>query len=240
MAEISVPEVYQKDLISVIIPVLNEEDTLPDCIESILVQESPFEIIVVDGGSQDSTIDTTQPFDLKILKTDPGRWRQMNAGAEAASGTILIFVHADSRLPCNAFESVRNGIRKGLDGGAFSLSFYPNSLFFNFWVFWANQFTRVTRDFQGDRAIFCRREVFHELGGYREMKLMEDLDFSVRMRKSGRKTKQLHGVVTTSTRRFDGVSRIAILYWTLMLLIEYHLGRDPDKSASDFYRMIKR
>jgi len=240
VGEAPVREVHQKDLISVIIPVLNEERDLARCLASVTSQTFPFEIIIVDGGSTDESVKIAGKYPVKVIESETGRWYQMNKGAEIASGAILLFLHADSRLPPNAFEKIRNAVAGGLGGGAFTLTYEPSSFWLAFGVFWGNALIWATREFQGDRAIFCHRKVFDKLHGYKNLELMEDLDFSVRMKKAGFRTIQIPGPVVTSSRRFEGVNGLTVFYWTVRLLIEYHLGRDPDKSAADFYKAMDR
>jgi len=235
MGQVPVQEIHPQNLISVIIPVLNEERALPGCLESIAVQESPYEILVVDGGSDDRTMEIAKSHGAVVIESESGRWRQLNKGAEIAKGEIFLFLHADSRIPANALTKIRTRINRGLDGGAFTLRFQPNSFLLAFAVFWANALIWLTREFQGDRGIFCRREVFEKLGGFKNMDLMEDLDFAVRMRRAGFTTRQLMGPVATSSRRFEKMGWWQVTYWTIRLLIEYHMGKDLDKSAKEFY-----
>ncbi len=240
MGQVPVREIHEKDLISVIVPVLNEETSLPSCLEAVKSQEEPFEIIVVDGGSTDATCDVAGKLGARVIRSEPGRWRQLNNGAGQANGDIFLFLHADSILFPGALEKIRDRVSKGLDGGAFTLRFEPSSFALAFAVFWANALVWVNREFQGDRGIFVKREVFEKLNGFRQMDLMEDLDFSWRMRRAGNNTRQLIGPVTTSSRRFEGMRWWPVTYWTVRLLIEYHLGHDLDKVSKEFYAARKR
>ncbi len=216
--------------ISVIVPALNEALTLPSTLAR-LHHPAFTEVIVVDGGSQDGTLAAaalTAPT-ARILTAPAGRARQMNVGAAAAKGTVLLFLHADTLLPATAADDITAALADPLVvGGRFDARLNPDR-----GLLWAvgrmmSWRSRVTGIATGDQAIFVRRKVFEELGGFPEIPLMEDVSFSQRLKRAGR-IANLRSCVMTSGRRWEqhGPLRTILLMWTLRLL--YFLGVSPQR-----------
>ncbi len=233
-------DIHQAQLVSIVIPTLNEEAGLPGCLECVSGQGGPFEVIVVDGGSTDSTTQIAQRHGARVVACRPGRALQMNAGAQASSGEILLFLHADCRLPADALLQVRKAIWRGLHGGAFTMRFDTARPSYRIAAALADVYCAVTRDFFGDRAIFATREAFQDVGGYRETDLMEDLDFAARLRRKGHSTGLVKGPVTSSARRFEKVGIWRGLWWAWKLVRAFHAGRVPDPEARRFYCTLVR
>jgi rSAM/selenodomain-associated transferase 2 len=218
--------------ISVIIPALDEADNITACLDSVDNQEGDFEIIVVDGGSRDGTVELINSRAL-VIKSKPGRAVQMNQGAQCAGGDALLFLHADSRLHTDALAHLRKALSDSrVAGGTFTLKFDSEKLPFRFYA----AFTRLKfRYFHfGDQGIFVRRKVFEQLGGYKEMPLMEDLDFLSRMRKKGRVV-LINLPVTTSARRFLKRGPVRQQLLNIFLVACYLLGVKPS-TLSRLYR----
>lgn len=227
--------------VSVILPALNEEELLPAAIRSAR-EAGADEVIVVDGGSTDRTVEIARPLADTALRTLPGRAAQMNAGARAASGDILLFLHADTVLAPGSARSVRAAVRQeGLSGGAFSvrMSVSPSSspwhkavLRLTGWMIGVR--SKIFRAYTGDQGIFVRRDVFDAVGGFPEIPLMEDVEFSRRLARHG-KTLLLPARITTSGRRWEasGPVRTILLMWGLRL--SYLLGMSPARCA-ELYR----
>lgn len=156
--------------VTVIIPVLKEDLSLPEGFD---------ECIVVAGGSSPPVRQAV------ILSAPPGRASQMNAGAQIAQGDILLFLHADTRLPARAAERIRQAVRNGVVGGCFETAFDPPHPILRTGDVWRNIRARLFREFYGDQSIFIRRRVFERIGGYRHLDFMEDYDLCRRMRKCG-------------------------------------------------------
>ena len=217
----------EKCLFSIVIPVLNETEQINSLIEHIRSQsfEGFFEIIVVDGDPKGSTVNIVQDKDVTALITEKGRGRQMNAGAAAARGEILIFLHADTKLPDNALGKIRRVLQdERYVGGAFDLGIDSRRLFLKYIAARASLRSRLNRIPYGDQAIFIRKDYFDQIGGFREIPLMEDVDLMRRIKKDGRKIHILSDKVMTSARRWE---RDGALYTTVknqILMALFYLG----------------
>jgi len=231
--------------VSVILPVLNEEASLPEAIRSGR-RAGAREVIVVDGGSTDGTLPAARPLADAVLSSPAGRARQMNAGARAASGDILLFLHADTLLPAGGIDAVRSAMRQdACPGGAFPvrLSTSPAASAYCRAVLeltgrMINVRSRLLRAYTGDQGIFVRREIFERMGGYPDVPLMEDVAFSRALTRKGR-TVLLPLRLTTSGRRWEarGPVRTILLMWGLRLA--HRLGLSPERCA-DIYRRQPR
>ncbi len=212
--------------LSIIVPTLNEEPVLA---ESLRRAREPGvgEIIVVDGGSLDETRAVAARLADIVLSAPRGRAAQMNAGAQRAGGDVLLFLHADTFLP-PGFARAVSGACTGADvvGGRFDVELAPSSPLLWLTGELMNWRSRLSRIATGDQAIFVRRQVFERLGGFSDMPLMEDIDFSRRMKRAGR-IACLRQRVTTSARRWQqrGVVRTILLMWSLRAL--YFFGVSP-------------
>jgi rSAM/selenodomain-associated transferase 2 len=216
--------------ISVVIPTLHEEKTLPETLAR-LRHPAFSEVLVVDGGSRDRTladIALANPL-TRVLTAPTGRARQMNAGAAVAKGEILLFLHADTLLPPMAADIILNTMADTrIVGGRFDARLVPDRGLL--WVVgrmmsWRSRLTGIAT---GDQAIFVRRKVFEELGGFPDVAIMEDIAFSRRLKQAGR-VAALHSCVMTSGRRWQrhGTIRTILLMWWLRLL--FFLGVSPDR-----------
>lgn len=219
--------------ISVVIPTLNEEKLLAQALTHVSSLRFD-EIVIVDGGSTDRTRQMAQAFcdrvpGTRILTAPRGRARQMNAGADASKGDILLFLHADTQLPQNAKTTIELALADhGIIGGRFDVAFDRPSAWGTVISTMMNWRSRLSGIATGDQAMFVRRSVFEHLGGFTDMPLMEDVDFSRRLKRVGR-TAALRDAVTTSFRRWDsqGPLRTVLLMWTLRFL--YWTGVSPHR-----------
>ena len=228
--------------VSVIIPALNEAGTIAATARSAR-EAGAGEVIVVDGGSGDGTPDAAWAAADVVIPSPPGRARQMNAGARAANGTILLFLHADTTIPRGAIASVRDAVeRDGFLGGAFRvrLASSPSApplrkAALRLTARMIGFRARLFRAYTGDQAIFLRRDIFEKIGGYPEIPLMEDVELSRRLARRGR-TVLLSLPVTTSARRWEthGTLRTILLMWRLR--ISYLLGMPPERCAELYGR----
>jgi len=222
--------------ISIVIPALNEAESILETLLSVKQQDGDFEIIVVDGGSADATSQKARPHS-SVIFSERGRALQMNAGARQANGEALLFLHADSRLHPHALSKLRHTLQDpGIVGGTFTLRFDSDRFFLKLYA----AFTRFKfRYFHyGDQGIFVKRSAFEQLGGFKEMPIMEDIDFLLRLRKQGR-VALINSSVTTSSRRFvtHGVVRQQLLNTLLVSL--YLIGVKPE-ILSRWYLSEKR
>ncbi len=225
-------------MVSIIIPVLNEEECIEEFLNYLQKFKSQSEIILVDGGSEDNTTEIASRFDdITIVSSRRGRARQMNAGAKSANGDILLFLHADTYLPENAISAVEEIIEDGADGGCFSLKIDSSCLPLRIASQLITRRTRLTHVATGDQTIFVRRKIFNELGGYADIPLMEDLDFTRRLKLMGTFA-PLDLKVSTSSRRWEkwGVYKTILLMWFLRVL--YYIGVPPERLA-ELYRDVR-
>lgn len=207
--------------VSVIIPTLNEEAHLGATIDAAFAAGAA-EVIVSDGGSSDATLTVARSHGARVIAGERRRARQLNRGAEEASGEWLLFVHADTLLPAGACEAV---VRSRADFGGFFIDFVEPGWRLRYVAFMVNARTRLTRAPWGDQGHFARRSAFP---GYPDFPLMEDYELARRMRK---RAAILPLQVRTSGRRFlkKGVFRTSVINWTVV--IAYHLGVSPERLA---------
>ena len=219
-------------MISVIIPTLDEERQLPACLAS-LGGQAPHEVIVVDGGSADQTL--ALAGGARLLTAQPGRAPQLATGAAAAHGDILLFLHADTRLPAGALAHVEQVLarRPEVVAGSFSLAFDDPAALYRLLAACGNAYHRLVPTLYGDRAAFFRRRAFVAAGGFRMLPIMEDVDLNDRMRRLGRVI-AVPGPVVTSARRFRRHGPLRLSAKILVAVAAYRLGVSPRRVAA-FY-----
>jgi rSAM/selenodomain-associated transferase 2 len=213
--------------LSVIVPTLNEVANLEEALR--IVRRPGVEVLVVDGGSTDDTVAAARRLADAVLVAERGRALQMNAGAAAARGEVLLFLHADTKLPADFPEPVAAALDDPrVVGGRFDVRLDAAGLVYAVVGHLMNVRSRWTRVATGDQAIFVRREVFRRIGGYPAIPLMEDIELSRRLKRVGRLA-CLRSTVTTSARRWQrhGPIRTILLMWTLRLL--YYCGVSPHR-----------
>jgi rSAM/selenodomain-associated transferase 2 len=212
--------------ISVVIPVLNEEKTIAENLAALMAL-TPDEVIVVDGGSADRTREIIAQAGATVTSCAPGRALQMNCGAQHATGDILLFLHADTRLPPGAFDAIVEALEDTRYlGGRFDVDLDGDHWLLKVIGAMINQRSRITKVATGDQAIFVRRNVFARMGGFPDIPLMEDIAFCRALKRLGR-IACLRSKVLTSARRWEteGVWRTVIKMWILKLL--YFAGVSP-------------
>jgi len=228
--------------ISVIIPTLDEEGAISRAIRSCR-EAGPCEVIVADGGSRDRTVEIARELADAVVDAPRGRAGQMNAGAAAAHGEALLFLHADTCLPAESASAVVDALRDpAVIGGAFRIRLAASPA--------AGRYVRgmlritglmigaraiVTRAYTGDQAIFVRTETFRAVGGYPGVPLMEDVELSRRMRRAGN-TVLLPLPVASSGRRFEAWGPLRTVFFMWGLRIGYLLGRTPARCAETWRR----
>jgi len=213
---------------SIIMPVLNEEAALEKQLVHLVAQCAGHdcELIIVDGGSRDATVAIAERFG-RVIPSARGRARQMNAGASAALGDVLIFLHADTRLPDDAFAAIDRALAAPrVVGGVFRVCFNCERWPYRFVAFCTNLRSRLRMSFTGDQAYFMRAASFRAVGGYPDQPLMEDLEIITRLRRIG-KVVLLPQYVITSARRHEkiGLLRSILFMWYLRTL--YKFGVSP-------------
>ena len=218
--------------VSVVVPVLDEATTLAG---SLLPLQSArgrdVEVIVVDGGSRDGTPRAAHPLSDRVLDAPRGRAHQMNTGAEAARGRVLLFLHADTRLPRGWVTLVRDALdTRGREWGRFDVRLDGAHPMLRVVERAMNLRSRLSGIATGDQAIFVTRAAFEAAGGFPDIALMEDVALSRTLRARSRPA-CLRAAAITSSRRWErnGIARTIVLMWRLRL--RYALGADPDELA---------
>lgn len=223
--------------ISVIIPTLNEALILDQTLTAIN-RHNPHEVIIADGGSQDDTLDIAKNFSLRIVTSPPGRALQMNAGAEIATGDLLLFLHADSQVEANSYNKMIAVMNQGNAlGGAFSLAIESEKPSLRLISTLATLRSKYLHLVYGDQAIFVRTRVFREMSGFASLPICEDLDFFRRLQKKG-PTVILKEKAFTSARRW---SAEGIVFTTLrnMAIATLFLLGFPPRILSKWYLVIR-
>jgi len=222
--------------LSIIVPMLNEVAQLPELFAHLLLfQRAACEIVFADGGSVDGSASFAEVAGFTVLKTAPGRARQMNAGAAHASGNVLLFLHADTRLPEAAIHHIALTLASGNHGwGRFDVCITGRAYMLRVISRLMNWRSRITGIATGDQAIFVRRKLFEQIQGFPDQALMEDVELCKRLLSYSRPACIAHCVLT-SGRRWEtrGVWRTIFLMWRLRWA--YWRGADAAKLA-DLYQ----
>jgi rSAM/selenodomain-associated transferase 2 len=220
--------------ISIVVPVLGEAERINALVDGLLALPAPgpLEIVVVDGDPAGDTINSLSRKEVITLTASGGRAGQMNAGAAEASQGILLFLHADTALPPGGPAEVARSVRElGYRAGAFDLDLVSDRPLVRLISAAGRLRSRLTRVPFGDQAQFFERDYFRELGGFKDMPLMEDVEIMRRIRRRGDEIRILELRARTSARRYEqqGPLRRMLGNWTIQLL--YLLGRPPEKLA---------
>jgi len=217
--------------ISIIIPTLNEATSIQCCLPSLKsFQKNGHEIIVVDGGSNDLTTTLAQQYADYVLCGPKGRAKQLNVGSKKASGDLFIFLHADTVLPEKTENLLQRIAKDERVWGRFDVQLSGTKLLFRIIEFFMNIRSRVTGIATGDQAIFVSRELFERAGGFPEIELMEDILFSVNLKKICSPV-CLKEKVITSSRRWEKHGIIRTIFKMSFLRLRYAFGASPEKLA---------
>ena len=208
--------------ISIIIPTLNEEKTISQCLETV-VNIPGIEIIVSDGGSTDSTVEIAgQHSDVKVVRSQAGRSIQMNNGAACARGEILLFLHADCILPREDVLKIRQIFDSGkFVGGAFQIRLLSDKFTYRWLEMGINFRSKAFKLPYGDQGLFVKRSIFEKLGGFREMPVCEDLDFVYRLRRKYGEIAILNGRISSSVRTWKNRGIFRTSFRNQLLLYSY-------------------
>ncbi len=215
-------------MISIIIPVLNEEKNLASLIESIRIQNVAHELIFVDGGSTDKSQEIISKSNFKFISANrKGRAFQMNEGAKFASGDILFFLHADCKLQADSLSEIIKVLEdKTVIAGSFVMELRPKGPFYRIY----NAFTTINSIFftYGDAGLFMRKVTFKYINGFKEIPIMEDIEIQQRLRKIGRFNK-IKIPIITSSRRFKENGSLKQILIDIYIILTWHLGWNAGK-----------
>ncbi len=227
-------------MISIIIPVYNEADVIEQNISTIndACITDNFEIILVDGGSTDETIAIAERLEVRIVKSEKGRAKQMNQGTAVANGEILYFLHADSIPPLNFDQTILKAFNNGAKSGCFRLKFD-----YQHWFLKANSwFTRfdVNAIRFGDQSLFVTKDVFLKCGGFKtDLVIMEDQEIIHRTKKHGKFVVLKEEVITSARKYLDnGIFKMQGIFFIIWAL--YYLGYSQDKILKTYKRLIQK
>ena len=215
--------------LSVVVPVINEEMNLSrmaGCLRSVI--EHGHEVIIVDGGSTDNTLTIAYYISDTVIISKKGRALQMNSGASVASGDVLLFLHADTLLPENVAEIISDAYLGENFWGRFDVRLSNKKYVYRLIECMMNMRSSLTSIVTGDQAMFFEKDLFHRIGGFPEIALMEDVEISKQLKKIS-KPVRLKSKVVTSSRRWEtnGVVATVLLMWKLRLY--YFFGVSPEK-----------
>ncbi len=221
--------------VSIIVPVFNEARLLRSFLSHLGERAPGAEIVVVDGGSSDGTSGLAQGFCDQVVVSEPGRAIQMNAGARAARGDILWFVHVDAEVPCGCLEEIERIIDDPNVAGGFFRIRLPQAYIYRLTDSFAHYAGILLRMRCGDHGIFCRRTAFLDIGGFPEVPLMEDVEFFRRLRRHGQ-VRSSRKRILASPRRYEtiGRARLTLAYGFIATL--YIFGIPLSKLASIYER----
>ena len=219
---------------SIIIPTLNEQEFLSRVLNSLNDYDENFEIIVADGGSEDATMNIARNFGAQMCSAKRGKGFQLIKGVECSSGELLIFLHADTFLPENAFRLIDEYIT---DGGnkiaTFRMKFDSNSILLKFYS-WFTKFDSVLSTF-GDQVIVVNKDFYKEIGGFSKLSIFEDVELFRKARKKTRITK-LPAYVITSARRYKKNGIVFTQVLNGIYLLRYFMGVKADRIYDKYFR----
>lgn len=239
MAEKALDDASSSPELSVIIPVFNEEQTIGATLDALARVRGRVEVIAVDGGSDDGTVHVLRERGIHVINSARGRGAQLHAGAGAARGAVLWFLHADTIPAPDAAERITEAMKDAsVAGGNFSVLFGGESRAARFMTWLYPQLRKLGLAY-GDSGIFVRRAAYRLIGGFKPFPIFEDLDFVRGLKRAGRMA-HLPSVVVTSSRRFEGGSfTLTFARWSILQAL-YWLGVHPDRLGRIYYPRSRR
>ena len=224
-------------MISVIIPTLDEAENIRGCIECVRAEDGDFEILVCDGGSSDETVQIARGYDDAVLiETGKGRGAQMNRGAAAANGGVLLFLHADTKLERGWSRELLSVLAdESVVGGAFTFKIDNPARRYRLVESWVKLRCSLFSLPYGDQGIFVRKDIFNKIGGYQDIPLMEDVEIVGALNKEG-KLVLLEKCAVTHDRRWSRKGWIRASVSNQLVMLMYKMGIDPHTLARLYYR----
>ncbi len=222
--------------ITMILPIYNESSTIGTMLQQLESLPGDWEILFADGGSQDDTLQKIGNR-FRVLHSPKGRANQMNHGAANAASEVLWFVHCDSRIPADAHEQIRRAMERGEKWGCFHIGFDYAGPFMGFNTYFSNRRAKKGIAF-GDQGIWIRKDVFDTMGGFPDLPIMEDYEFSLQMKAAQIPICQLPGKIITSGRRYEKRFPPVTMWQMFWLRCLYRKGVDIQEIARR-YRDIR-
>ena len=219
--------------LSIIIPCLNEQKGIAIFIHELQKLRPQCELILVDGGSGDKTVQIAEPFVDHLIHSPCGRAQQMNAGAKKASSNVLIFLHADTFLPDDAVSQIQQALQDGYRWGRFDIRLIGGHWFLPVISYFMKLRSAISAITTGDQALFIDKSLFQQVGYYPNIAIMEDIALAKNLKKHG-KPFRVYSCVHSSARRWvqSGVYKTILLMWCLRL--QYFFGIDPKQLAQQY------
>jgi rSAM/selenodomain-associated transferase 2 len=228
-------------MISIVIPCWNDAAALEEALGRIGAIAGEHEVIVADASTTDHCAAIVRASGARLIRCDhPNRGRQMNAGAAAATGDILLFQHTDTELAADHLAAlVKLMSDPQIVGGAFHRKFHPRHQSRQWLVPWVRRWQAWRKNLYGDQSIFVRRAHFEKMGGFAEIALMEDLEFSARLKRSG-KVVLLDPPMLSSARRHQRHGKLGVTLENLAMILLFKLGVSPDTLHRWYYRKARK
>ena len=223
-------------MLSIIIPVLNEEKTISACLENLSALSGDFEVVFADGGSADGTVEQIAGRH-RVVPCPKGRAKQMNHAAAQCKGDVLLFSHCDSRLPADAVQEIEKVVGEGANFGCFHISFDLKHPFMTICTFQSNRRVWMNGVAFGDQGMFFTRNAFEEAGGWPDLPIMEDYEMSRKLRDKYWPV-LLPGRILTSARRYREGGMLPTMWKMFRLRCMYRRGEDINEIAR-LYRDIR-
>jgi rSAM/selenodomain-associated transferase 2 len=221
--------------ISIIIPVLNEAETIQSFLQALQpLRKQGHEVVLVDGHSDDDTCALAHPLVDRMFSSQPGRARQQILGAKMSTGQVLLFLHADTKLPEKAEQVILSALAQGFFWGRFDVQLSGSHWLFRVIEKMMNWRSCLTGIATGDQSLFVSKMLYNDVGGMPAIELMEDIEFSKRLLKFC-KPACLKSIVITSSKRWEknGILRTILFMWSLRL--QYFFGIKPEVLVKKYY-----
>lgn len=220
---ISEPERRSRYMVSIIIPVLNEEKNMIKLQKNLENLEGDFEVIFCDGGSTDQTLQLIESK-YQVVTNKKGRGYQMNAAAAKAKGDLLVFIHCDVELESDLLMKIPDNVKAGRAVGYMKLQFDSEHFLMKICAFMSDLRASVRKIIYGDQGFVIKKELLESLGGIPQIPLMEDLEFSICLRKNKIPLEKIKSTITTSARRFEENGMLSTMWQMQKMQIKYLLG----------------
>ena len=220
-------------MVSIIIPIYNEEKNIRKLQDNLSKLKGNFEVIFCDGGSSDNTVNLIEDCYI-VLNSPKGRANQMNYGSKFAKGDILFFLHCDSIIEEDVIIKIQEEVNRGCKVGCLKLKFDNEIIWMQICAFMSNLRVKLRKIAFGDQGIFMKKELFEEIGGMPNLPIMEDLELSLRLKKQKYYFNQIDSEIVTSARRFLDKGIFKTMFKMQKLQLQYLCGRDINKINKEY------